>query len=367
MSESLESMDFSSMLEGIKSGNIPLTNTATPIESTPEPSTESSTDFDPIEYLKGDSGDNSDADGDGRADVSDNSTNELSSESVREISIGPKGRKRTVKVDFSDIDKLETYVRKAHDFQAGMRKFQQERDQSKTELTQAQQQIAELQQDFERLDKLVESDPRALFQRLLGSEDRLQKFIDQEIQRREEWELMDPEDRYKVERDKWQTAASEREKQLQAKLDELASKVQQDKSQSELNSVKAMASAAISKHGFDGQLGNQDSEHLFNETLWKKVMSNLDHLPEDTEVTQAIIDREFRNVSKVLKQSLKLQTKAKTKEAMDKATEKAMSKAKAVASRGHRNKTVEEEFKQNIRSGNLTDAVKAFMTGKVRL
>lgn len=273
---------------------------------------------------------------------------------------GPKGR-RKIKLDYSDKDSIKKYVQLAH----GARKWQAERDQAKTELKTLSSERDELRKDWNTLENLYqEGGIKALAERL--SPGQWEEIVDQAISERQQWNDMDPSERAAIEFDRYKEAQTKRERDLEAKYKQQLEQLENVKLETATKDVVAKASGALGKYGFDGRLGNPDLEYELNDRIWSKALQTLEQLPEDVEITQAMIDREFKTQALRQKKLFSLQTAERTKKAVSKAKEKSLSKAQAIARGPKATSSTVDKFRKEVKGGNWADALHTFVNGKLK-
>lgn len=273
---------------------------------------------------------------------------------------GPKG-KRKIKLDYSDKDSIKKYVQLAH----GARKWQAERDQARTELGTVKQELESTKKDWDLLEGLYQKGGiKAIADRLEPGQ--WDQIINDAIAERERLANMDPSERRELEFQQYQEQQARRERELESKYKQQLEQLEQVKAETMTKDIVAKASGALGKYGFEGKLGNPDLEYELNDRVWSKALQTLEQLPEDVEITQAMIDREFRNQSIRQQKLFNLQSTSTTKKAVSKAKEKAQSKAKAIAHTPKAATADRDKFRQEVRSGDWREALNTFVNGKLQ-
>lgn len=276
---------------------------------------------------------------------------------ISEINITDDKGKRKVKVDFSDKEKLTKFVQLAY----GARKWQKERDD-------LQKQLDEKVQLWDKFEGAWKQGYRGLINTLEGSNDAFDKFVEAEITRRQELEDMSPIERKALEVEerfkKQQFEADKLKSDYENKLKEITQK-EQAAAQKELES---RIHPAFERYRFSGKLGDSVAEHEFDTMLWERTLARLEGLPDDSKITQAIVDREFRSVSQMMSKHINAQAEKEVKKAMDKKKIVATQQVQAAAKRGVVKKQDKESVTASLRSGNIVDGLAEFFKsgGKFR-
>lgn len=266
---------------------------------------------------------------------------------------GPNGREK-IKIDYSNKES----IKKAFAAQAGMRKFQAERDSERAEKSK----FAEKASNFDRLEKLwseggVEGlikalDPQALdkiVQERLDRAEKRRNASDDEIR------LMDLEER---------EAARERENQkLREQVEKQLNESKQREEAAQFKQMESQLHPQFHKYSFTGKLGDPKVENRYNQFLWSQAVEGLSRYPEDQQLTPAMVEREFREVALDLKkavaeQSQEIASKAITAKKVT-ARENAGVQATRPASTGL-NSNVREDLKKGNVGGALDRLFSAF-------
>lgn len=269
--------------------------------------------------------------------------------SIQEIQVTDAKGRRKVKVDFSDKDKLTKYVQLAY----GARKWQKERDDFKVQLDEK----TALWDDFENAWK---GGIKGLVNKLEGSEDAFDKLVDSEIQKRQELASLGPEELKARELDeKYRRQQLEAEKiksDYQKKLEAIEAKEQA----AEQAALESRIHPSFERYRFTGKLGDEVAEHEFDTMLWDRTIQRLEKLPEDKEITKAVIDKEFRSVSQMMRKHFSAQAEKTVKKSLETKKKAAATKVQAAARKGvQQNKDV-DDIRNEVRSGNMIDGLANF-------
>lgn len=286
------------------------------------------------------------------------------SEAIEEIIVSDDKGKRKVKIDFNDRAK----IKKAYEMAYGMRKFQAERDAVKKELAEIQSKQSELQDAWDAIEKAYQDHGvEGLLSTLLESEDAYQQHVDSIIKRARLREEASPDELRRLEAEERAEQAERRAEQLLKKQEEEAAKQAETRAKTEQAALQAVVDPAFKKWSFDGKLGDAELEQQYDEALWNLSMKRLRALPDDVELDKQTIDNTFREVASKFRKAVQSSAKKTAETAIQRKKDAAATKAKAVASQGRVTSQRIQEFDRNLKSGNLTAALKDVLTGRVKI
>lgn len=270
-------------------------------------------------------------------------------EDIREVNVTDAKGKRKVKVDFSDKDKLTKYVQLAY----GARKWQKERDDFKT-------QLAEKTELWNQFEEAWKGGYRSLVNQLEGSEDAFDKIIEEEIQRRQELEDMSPAERRArevEERIRKQEFEAERLKSdYQKKLETIEAKERE----AEQRELQNRFNPSFERYRFAGKLGDAVAEHRFDKALWTEVIDTLSEIPDNVEITQAMVDREFRKAAQEMKKFISVQAEKQVKKVIETKKKVAANKVQAAVKRNMVKKDSADDIRGSLKGGNFVEGLTNF-------
>jgi len=283
---------------------------------------------------------------------------------IEEITVrGPDGRKQKIKIDYSDKDAIKKLAAKA----AGMRKFQKERDDARKALEEATKGQAEEKELFSKLEKAWENEGVQGVVTLLGnSPEAWQKAVDAEIAQREYLASLSPEEKYKHDLEMERKAAAAEKTELEKRYESL---LQQNKDVEEAAQTRALESKfhpAFDRYRFAGKLGDAVAEQQFDEAVWTQAVKRLSEYPDNIELTQALVDKEFRTVSNSFRKLIKGQTEQKVKKTIAKKKEEAAQRVQTVAKKGIQKSTATRDFVDKMKRGDIQGSFLDVFTGKVK-
>lgn len=284
---------------------------------------------------------------------------------IEEIIITDDSGRKKVTVDWKDREKLKKYVQMA----AGMRKYQVERDKATSELSELKPKYTDLAQSWEAVESAFSSGGVRGLIDLLAGPGGYDKHLQAELQRVQtrqtatpsELERMDLEERLSTER-------KEREK-LSRQVEDNLKKAQEKEEASSMKALESVVHPAFDKHRFAGKLGDAVVEAQLDQAVWDQAIKRLEQYPESFELTSAVIEKEFREVSNAFRKIINKQSEQKVQKVIANKKVAAQEAAAAKVMRGYSPKTSPnaEKFKSDMRSGNLVSALTDFMTGKIKL
>lgn len=365
--------DFTQIMDGISSGSISLDTNAPRIEEQEESvnpeedsETSSSESTEPAnlqEFLESKDSEEEESETEESAEPeskdseSEQAKKAKASKDIEEVTVTDTKGRRKVKVDFSDREKLKKYVALAH----GGRKWQQERDTVKSELGKVQTEYKTLKSDFDKLEEAYQSGGVAGLVNLLeGRKDAFDNWYQQEASRRESFASMSDSERRSYELEQEQLRRDSENQKLREEYESKLSKIQEEKEITETRALESRLHPAFDRYRFSGKLGDEVAEHHYDQAIWNQALSNLEQLPEEIEITQAMIDKEFRTVSAAFRKVINKQVQSGTKKAVEQQKKTATTKAQAKVSRGIKQNSDLDNLKSNLKSGNIVESLSSF-------
>lgn len=260
------------------------------------------------------------------------------SETIEEVAVkGKDGKRRNIKVDFSDRDKLKKYVQKA----ANAVRLQSERDALQAQVTK----LEESQSAMDNLQKIVNTDGfEGLIDHLNADNGGFQAWFDSKIMKHEARQhASEDELRFLDEQ--------EAREKLQRKLDlieqqnlDRENKMTQEREKAELDRLASEVNPIYFKYVFDGKLGDSVAEQRYNKAMFREVTETLDQLKEEgVRITPQIIEKEFRAYAAPLLKGVNRKVRQNTKSAIDKKKAEATTHAQQQVRKGYQgNSSVDE-------------------------
>lgn len=303
-----------------------------------------------------------------QTDESQNSSEEPAKsdkvEDIEEITFTDHKGRRTVKVDFSDRDKVKKLASLAY----GSRKFQAERDQFKQELAKEREDNQKLKTDMAKFEAIYEKEGLKGLALMLEGQEGYESFLKEARAEQERWEEMDPAERRQILKDRELEAEREKSRQKDKDYEDRLAELDKRQREADERAFEAKLHPAFDRYRFHGKLGDPVAEHRLDTAVWNDVMDALQlYADKDIEITQAMIDKEFRKASQEWAGTVNRQVDKKTKVAVQKAKTTAQTKAQAKVSQGMQTSSASEQFKKDMNSGNIRDALRSVLTGQVKL
>ena len=284
------------------------------------------------------------------SDTKEPETSEGLSESVKEISVkGKDGKRRNIKVDFSDHDRMTKYVQKA----ANAVRLQSERDALQAQVAK----LSEANTAMENLQSVIDNEGfEGLINHLNADNGGFEAWKDQMFARHElrmnasedELARLDAEDNAsKLQRrlDLLERQQAEREERINNE----SAKAERDRQQSEVNPI-------YFKYTFDGKLGDSVAEQRHNKAMFREVTRTLDELSEEgVKITPKVIEREFKAYATPLLKGVNRKVRQNTKRAMDKKKAEATAHAQTQARKGYSEDSISKAMESKNWTKSLAD------------
>jgi hypothetical protein len=364
--------DFNQLMDGIASGSVSLSTDAPRIDADQEPvnsENETETEVETEQpsslqqFLDSEDGEEQEESAEPEPDSeTEDSEPEPAkqakqSKDIEEVTVTDTKGRRKVKVDFSDREKLKKYVALAH----GGRKWQKERDTATAELGKVQSEYKTIKSDFDKLEEAYQSGGVAGLVNLLeGRKDAFDNWYQQEAKRREAFDSMTDSERRSYQLEQEQLRRDSENQKLREEYESKLSKIQEEKEITETRALESRLHPAFDRYRFSGKLGDEVAEHHYDQAIWNQALSNLEQLPNEIEITQAMIDKEFRTVSSAFRKVINKQVQSGTKKAVEQQKKSATTKAQAKVSRGIKQNSDLDNLKSNLKSGNIVESLSSF-------
>jgi hypothetical protein len=302
-------------------------------------------------------------------DSKDDKVSASKSADIEEITITDSKGKRTLKVDFSDRDKLKKMVQLA----AGARKWQQERDTERAERAKEREESKKLAEDMSKFEKAYGQGGyegvKNLVELLEGSGS-FDKFLASANEERDRWENMSESEKRDIEFERKQTAEQSRLKELESKYESKLAELTSRQEQAEIKSLESKLHPAFDRYRFAGKLNDPIAEQRLDKALWSQAMESLEAVPENVEITQAMIEKEFRKAAAEFSSAVNKQVNQKVQKVIRTTKEDATRKAQATVNKSMKSTGAADQFRKDISqsgSGGLASALRAMVEGRVKL
>lgn len=284
-----------------------------------------------------------------------------------EIVVTDDAGRRKLKVEYKDRVK----IKKAFELAAGFRKHQAERDRALARAKELEALVPEhsdLKKSFSALEQAFDKDGVAGIVNLLAKKPgSYEAFIEAEVARRQRKENASPSELKQIELEE-RLERSERERAAKDKeVQEYLAKGKSEREVAEKRSAEAVLHPTFNKYRFAGQLGDEALEGRLDSAIWEQSRAELSKLPDDVEITPAMVDKTFREIAGSFRKAIKGQAEKATNAAISarKANASEAAAAAATKSTPRTSQTARDSVVSNIKSGNLKDSIMAALTGKV--
>lgn len=273
------------------------------------------------------------------------------------------GQRKKIKWDFADREKTKKAVLMA----AGARKWQAERDGFKSKLEGTSKELTEYKNVWTAVEKAYETTGiEGIVNLLAGRQDAYSQWEEARVEQILRKRQASPSELRQIELEEREANAAKRAEKAERDRDSVVNTIKQEKEAAQKAALEGLVHPAFYKYSFTGKLGDERAEEMFNQQVWNSAKANLEAYPEGTNLTQEIVDKEFRQASATIRKYIDKQGDAKAKSVLDNKKAVAATKVAAKASQIVTKNTVEDEIKKGMRGGNLADSLKAFLSGKLK-
>lgn len=276
-------------------------------------------------------------------------------EDIEEIILTDDSGKKKLKVDWNDRDKLRGYIKMA----AGMRKFQAERDQAKTELQSMKPQFEELQGVYDTLNSAWSKQGVEGVVNLLGGENAYKQLEESIVSRYKFLEKASPEQKKSFELEQELLKERTERERFQRQIEEGLSQTKAAREAAQAKEAEAMVYPAFEKYRFTGKLGDPDTEHRLDQAIWAQTLAVLESLPEGA-VNQTVIDREFRLAASAFSKAIGKQAGAQAKKVVESKKQDAQASLSKAAAKGMKNATADATWRDTLGKGDVRSAIHQF-------
>jgi len=279
------------------------------------------------------------------------------SKDVEEIFVTDESGRKKIKVDFSDREKMKRLVAKSY----GADKFREERDRLKSQLEPIQAEHAELKKGWSELEGAFEQDGmRGIINLLMDDNQGYDKFIQTELAKVKRIEDASPEEKRQIElEERFERERKEREK-LAKRLEDRDKQELTTREQAQQAQLKSLVEPAFNRYRFAGKLGDASVEQAYDKAVWSQTLEQLEQLPDNQEMSAALVDATFRKVAASFQKAVAQQVESKTKQVINRKKMDAQEKATATVSKASRTNVRDADLEADLRSGSFGGAFKNF-------
>ena len=254
------------------------------------------------------------------------------SESVKEISIkGKDGKRRNIKVDFSDTDKMTKYVQKA----ANAVRLQSERDALQAQVTK----LTEASEAMGQLQEIVDTKGfEGLIDQLNAENGGFKAWMDTKLARHEQRLHASEDELARLDAEDRASEYQRRLERIEKMQEEREAKLASEREEVELSKLQSQVNPIYFKYTFDGKLGDSVAEQRHNKAMFREVTETLDELQEQgVKITPSVIEREFRAYASPLLKGVNRKVRQNTSKAIEKKKAEATTHAQQEIRKGYSN------------------------------
>jgi len=272
------------------------------------------------------------------------------------------GKRQSVKIDYEDRAAIKQNALKA----AGFPLLNNKLSTVSKQFTDLKTEHGKLKADMDKLEDIYSKQGVEGLIQTLGRGEDLEKLIEAKIKQREYLGSLTPDERYKYDMKTQAELAEKRVSATEAKYEKMLADIEAKEESAALRSMESRLHPSFDRYRFAGKLGNEAAEARFDKAVWRDATEALAQYPEDVEITQAMIDKEFRLAASEYSSTMKQQAEKTVTKTLDTKKANAAKSAQLVAKKGIVNDD-KEKFINSIKSGNLLEAMAAMSSGKITL
>jgi len=275
-----------------------------------------------------------------------------------EVPVTDDKGKRKVKVDLNNKEQLTKTLAMAY----GFRKMQAERDNVSTRLKEIEPQYTELKKSWDTLENAYQNGGvEGLVDLLGGKKGYYSEWKRQELEKELRYQNGSESEKREMElRDKLERL--EKESSLREKrATEEAKKAQTEREEAQLRNLESQITPAFNKYRFAGTLGDSAKEQAVDQAIWDQALKNLETLPDNVDLTPALIEREFKQVATTFRAIIGKQAQVQAKKVIENKKQAAQTQVAAAATRSLKPSSIEQSMQQNIRKGGIGGLTNALM------
>jgi hypothetical protein len=268
-----------------------------------------------------------------------------------------KAAGKQIKIDYND----RARIKRAFAGEAGMRKFQRERD----DLTKQVESLKESAESYNKLDEIYQT------QGVAGVVEKLEgRTLDEIVQERIDRMILEhekPEEAARLKHEEELAAERRQREALQRKMESELERSRAEREAAEETKLEGMIKPVFTRYSFSGKLGDETAEHQMDQALWNQAIDRLEALPDDIELTPALVRREFRAVANTFNKIINKQAESQTQKISRAKKTAAAENVQSAAASGTAAASNRSDFVKKYKSGDLKGSLVDLLTGKVKL
>lgn len=274
------------------------------------------------------------------------------------ITITDDTGKRKLEIDYSD----RAATKKAHEMAAAARKWQVERDRESTARKALEEKYTSTARVVEALEKaFAEKGELGVIDLIAGKPGASQEFIQRQLDRAKFLEKASPAEKAALEQ-KERLEHLERELQKQrTENEEREKRVMSEREAADLASTEATVHPVFEKYRFDGKLGSEDDEAMFDEMLWNTALKRLKpYEDKGLPMTKELVDREFRTVATQLRKRISGLAEKKAAKVVEQKKQEATENAQASTVSAYKKGGLSAERNEFLNKGDFAGLFRSF-------
>lgn len=283
-------------------------------------------------------------------------------DSKRTVTVTDHKGKREITIDFNDKDKTV----KAYQMAAGMRKFQQERDQAQQKLGSVEKDLTEYKTRFDKLEQIYREHGEDGLIRLLSDGKRnLDMVVQERASYAERRAKADPAELAQMDREELERRANSQVSKLEQRIKELEGNLTNTLTAAETQKMESVVHPAFDKFRFAGKLGSAEDEAMFDEMMWNRATKVFDSYREQgIALTPDLVEKEFKKQSVAMSRLVKTQVNDKVSKVIENKKDRAMETVQRQAVRGMTQSKEDKEARDMLVNGNISGFFKKFSGSK---
>ena len=275
------------------------------------------------------------------------------------------GARRRLKVSYTDREK----IKKAYEMAAGMRKAFSERDQVKQRLSSIEGEFKDLKSSWTSLEEAFSKQGVAGIVNLLGGkQDAYEQFIKAEVEKRNRYATASPEERQQMDLQAMLEQERAEKKALMDKVQADLQRSEEAKKTAEQKQAESVLYPTFDKYRFAGRLGDESLEQQLDSAVWTQAREKLMSLPDDTEITPAMVDKAFRETANTFRKAIDKQAGEKVKQVSATKKQAAQEAAAAAVQGGNRaGASSSQAVAAHMKNSDFSGLFRDVFSGKIKL
>lgn len=295
---------------------------------------------------------------------SEETEDEATKSGVREVDVTDDLGRRKVKVDFSNIDYMTKVVQQAAGARKLMRQVIPDLKKQVETLTSEATTHKEDAGHFKALADAWDKDGiQGLVQQLTKGKQSWDDVYAAEKARREQLASMSPAEKRAYEAEQRTAVVTKEKSEAEKRFEDMTKQLAEKEEKAERATLQGYMETNFHKSRFAGTLGDEAREHELDELLWDGVRAAIAKLPDDVSVTPTLIAQTFARKAGALKKTIESEAGKKAKETTTKRKVDAKTAAQSTmrAAASGKPRAAEQDFRKQMKSGNLVSAVTDFL------